>query len=322
MFEPWSSCGSSPASPSPVPPTQWVLSSSGGRNTCRKQQEERGERQLTAPGIPRRSPIQVLTRPHPAQFPTSQEIPRVQGGCGTPAIPPDISGYSDIVNGEEAKPHSWPWQVSLQKSSGSHYCGGSLINQNWVVTAAHCPVGEYDLVVLGAHDRSSTEDVQVIGVGQAFTHPDYNSPTRFNNDIQLIKLARPAQINRRVSPVCLAETRDNFPPGTTCMTTGWGWTSGNGNPATRLQQAALPLLTNSKCSQFFGITSKMICAGANGTSSCKGDSGGPLVCQKAGAWTLVGVVSFGRVPCDTMAPGVYARVTALRTWIDQTIATN
>ncbi|XP_042283142.1 chymotrypsin A-like [Thunnus maccoyii] len=242
-------------------------------------------------------------------------------GCGTPAIPPDISGYSDIVNGEEAKPHSWPWQAALQLSG--FFCGGSLINQNWVVTAAHCSAREYDLVVLGAHDlRSSTEDVQVIGVGQVFPHPEYNDISN-DNDIQLIKLARPAQINRHVSPVCVAETRDNFPPGTTCMTTGWGRTSGNaGNPATRLQQAALPLLTNSKCSQFFGITSKMICAGANGTSSCKGDSGGPLVCQKAGAWTLVGVVSFGSADCNTMTPAVYARVTALRAWIDRTIAAN
>ncbi|XP_042282499.1 chymotrypsin A-like isoform X1 [Thunnus maccoyii] len=248
-----------------------------------------------------------------------------QRGCGTPAIPPDISGYSDIVNGKEAKPHSWPWQVSLQRRPGSHFCGGSLINESWVVTAAHCPIRRSTLVVLGEHNlRSSAEDVQVMRVGQAFPHPDYNSPTRFNNDIQLIKLARPAQINRRVSPVCVAETRDNVPAGITCMTTGWGWTNGNGNPATRLQQAALPLLTNRRCRRFFGssITSKMICAGANGTSSCRGDSGGPLVCQKAGAWTLVGVVSFGRVPCNTMTPAVYARVTALRAWIDRTIAAN
>ncbi|XP_067458854.1 chymotrypsinogen 2-like [Thunnus thynnus] len=240
------------------------------------------------------------------------------------AIPPDISGYSDIVNGEEAKPHSWPWQVYLQKSSGFHFCGGSLINQNWVVTAAHCSVRWSIRVVLGAHDRSSsTEDVQVMSVGKVFTHPEYNKTRRFNNDIQLIKLASPAQINRHVSAVCVAETRDNVPAGIMCMTTGWGRTSSNGNPATRLQQAALPLLSNSQCRRFnFSITSKMICAGANGTSSCRGDSGGPLVCQKAGAWTLVGVVSFGRASCDSMSPGVYARVTALRAWIDRTIAAN
>ncbi|XP_044222401.1 chymotrypsin A-like isoform X1 [Thunnus albacares] len=246
-------------------------------------------------------------------------------GCGTPAIPPDISGYSDIVNGKEARPHSWPWQVSLQKCNGFHFCGGSLINQNWVVTAAHCPVRWSTRVVLGAHNlRSSTEDVQVIGVGKMFTHPDYNKTRRWNNDIQLIKLARPAQINRHVSPVCLAETRDNFPPGTMCMATGWGRTSGNGDQATRLQQAALPLLTDSECSRFFSspITSKMICVGGNGACTCYGDSGGPLVCQKAGAWTLVGIMSFGGESCNPMKPRVNARVTALRAWIDRTIAAN
>ncbi|XP_042281842.1 chymotrypsinogen 2-like [Thunnus maccoyii] len=245
-------------------------------------------------------------------------------GCGTPAIPPDISGYTDIVNGKEAKPHSWPWQVSLQENSGCHHCGGSLINENWVVTAAHCSVRESHLVVLGAHDlRSSTEDVQVIGVGKMFPHPEYNKTSRWNNDIQLIKLASPAQINTHVSPVCVAETRDNFPAGTMCMATGWGKTSGNGNMATRLQQAALPLLTDSKCRRFtVPITSNMICAGANGISGCNGDAGGPLVCQKAGAWTLVGIMSFVGKGCNTMLPTVYARVTALRTWIDHTIAAN
>ncbi|XP_067458847.1 chymotrypsin A-like isoform X1 [Thunnus thynnus] len=244
-------------------------------------------------------------------------------GCGTPAIPPDISGYSDIVNGEEARPHSWPWQVSLQKCKGFHFCGGSLINQNWVVTAAHCSVRWSTRVVLGAHNlNSSTEDVQVIGVGKVFTHPEYNKTRRWNNDIQLIKLASPAQINRRVSPVCVAETRDNFPAGITCMATGWGRTSGNGKPATRLQQAALRLWTNEKCSFFGSITSNMICVGGNGACACKGDSGGPLVCQKAGAWTLVGVTSFGRGDCNPMMPRVNARVTALRAWIDQTIAAN
>ncbi|KAM7424811.1 hypothetical protein PAMA_000936 [Pampus argenteus] len=246
-------------------------------------------------------------------------------GCGTPAISPQVSSYARIVNGEEAVPHSWPWQVSLQDYTGFHFCGGSLISENWVVTAAHCNVRTSHRVILGEHDRSSNaEDIQVMKVGKVFKHPRYNGYT-INNDILLIKLASPAQMNMRVSPVCVAETEDNFPGGMKCVTSGWGLTRYNApdTPAL-LQQAALPLLTNEQCSRYWGnkISDVMICAGAAGASSCMGDSGGPLVCQKAGAWTLVGIVSWGSGTCTPTMPGVYARVTELRAWVDQTLAAN
>ncbi|POI23702.1 hypothetical protein CIB84_012550, partial [Bambusicola thoracicus] len=91
-----------------------------------------------------------------------------------------------------------------------------------------------------------------------------------------------------------------------------------------LQQAALPLLTNAQCKQYWGfrIYDVMVCAGADGSSSCMGDSGGPLVCQKDGAWTLVGIVSWGSSTCSTTVPAVYARVTKLRDWIDSVVAAN
>ncbi|XP_062405146.1 chymotrypsin A-like [Sardina pilchardus] len=245
-------------------------------------------------------------------------------GCGVPAIKPVVTGYSRIVNGEEAVPHSWPWQVSLQDYTGFHFCGGSLINENWVVTAAHCNVRTSHRVVLGEHDRASNaEDTQVMRVGKVFKHPRYNGFT-INNDILLIKLASPAQTGLRVSPVCMAETSDNF-DGMKCVTSGWGLTRHDApdTPAL-LQQASLPLLTNTQCKKYWGnrISDLMVCAGASGASSCMGDSGGPLVCEKAGAWTLVGIVSWGSGTCTPTMPGVYARVTALRAWVDQTLAAN
>uniref|UniRef100_A0A3Q2ZXU6 chymotrypsin n=1 Tax=Kryptolebias marmoratus TaxID=37003 RepID=A0A3Q2ZXU6_KRYMA len=246
-------------------------------------------------------------------------------GCGVPAITPVITGYSRIVNGEEAVPHSWPWQVSLQDYTGFHFCGGSLISDSWVVTAAHCNVRTSHRVILGEHDRSShAEVIQVMKVGKVFKHPQYNGYT-INNDILLIKLASPAQMNMRVSAVCMAETTDNYLGGMKCVTSGWGLTRST-NPSTpaRLQQAALPLLSNENCRSYWGskITDLMICAGASGASSCMGDSGGPLVCQKNGAWTLVGIVSWGSGTCSPSMPGVYARVTKLRSWADQIIAAN
>ncbi|CAL8382114.1 unnamed protein product [Arctogadus glacialis] len=248
-------------------------------------------------------------------------------GCGTPAIQPMVTGYARIVNGEEAVPHSWPWQVSLQQSNGFHFCGGSLINENWVVTAAHCNVRTYHRVIAGEHDKSraSDENIQILKPSKVFTHPKWDSRT-INNDISLIKLASPAVLGTNVSPVCLGESSDVFAPGMKCVTSGWGLTRYNA-PSTPniLQQAALPLLSNEECSLSWGnnmISDVMICAGAAGATSCMGDSGGPLVCQKDNVWTLVGIVSWGSSRCSTSTPAVYARVTELRGWVDQMLAAN
>uniref|UniRef100_A0A3B4UEW2 chymotrypsin n=1 Tax=Seriola dumerili TaxID=41447 RepID=A0A3B4UEW2_SERDU len=238
--------------------------------------------------------------------------------CGVPAIKPQVSGYNKIVNGETAVSGSWPWQVSLQDGRGFHFCGGSLINQYWVVTAAHCRVSNHR-VILGEHDRQSNgEPIQVKNI--AITHPYYNSQN-FNNDITLLRLSSPVQMTSRVSPVCLASSSTSIPSGTKCVTTGWGKTA---SPR-YLQQTSLPLLSPAQCRQYWGynrITDAMICAGASGVSSCQGDSGGPLVCENSGVWSLMGIVSWGTSNCNVRAPAVYARVSYLRRWIDQTVASN
>ncbi|KAG3256842.1 chymotrypsinogen B isoform X1 [Ictidomys tridecemlineatus] len=246
-------------------------------------------------------------------------------GCGVPAIHPVLSGLSRIVNGEDAVPGSWPWQVSLQDKTGFHFCGGSLISENWVVTAAHCGVKTSDLVVAGEFDQGSDEEnVQVIKIAKVFKNPKFSMLT-VRNDITLLKLATPARFSQTVSAVCLPDANDDFPAGTQCVTTGWGKTKYNAiKTPDKLQQAVLPLVSTADCKKSWGskITDVMVCAGANGVSSCMGDSGGPLVCQKNGAWTLVGIVSWGSGTCSTTTPAVYARVTALMPWVQEILAAN
>ncbi|XP_031154764.1 chymotrypsin-like protease CTRL-1 [Sander lucioperca] len=245
-------------------------------------------------------------------------------GCGVPAIKPQVSGYNKIVNGQNAVSGSWPWQVSLQDGRGFHFCGGSLINQYWVVTAAHCRVSPRNhRVILGEHDRqSNSEQIQVKSISRAISHPYYNAQN-FNNDITLLKLSSPVQMTSRVSPVCLASSSTNIPYGTRCVTTGWGKTGQTSTPR-YLQQTALPLLSPAQCKQHWGnkISDAMICAGASGVSSCQGDSGGPLVCENSGVWSLVGIVSWGTSNCNVRTPAVYARVSYLRSWVDQIVASN
>ncbi|XP_043937505.1 chymotrypsin-like protease CTRL-1 [Protopterus annectens] len=243
-------------------------------------------------------------------------------GCGVPAIRPVISGYNKIVNGENAISGSWPWQASLQDRTGFHFCGGSLIHQYWVVTAAHCNVNPYShFVILGEYDRSSNaEPVQVLNIARAITHPYWN-PQTMNNDITLLRLASPAQINSRVSPVCLPNSNDVITSAITCITTGWGKTATATSPG-KLQQVAVPIVSVAQCQAYWGsqITSAMICAGGASASSCQGDSGGPLVCQKGDPWYLIGIVSWGTRDCNVRTPAMYTRVTMFRSWIDQTVA--
>ncbi|KAK9392787.1 chymotrypsin-like protease CTRL-1 [Crotalus adamanteus] len=183
-------------------------------------------------------------------------------GCGIPSIKPNVKDTDRIINGVNAIRGSWPWQVSLQTSSRNHFCGGSLINQNWVATAAHCKVkAGTHFAYFGLYNRyDNAAPAQRRSIVKVITNPSWD-PYNINNDITLLKLSAPVQLNAYVSPVCLASSNEVLPAGLKCATTGWGRDRLSSNePATILQQVSLPLVPSNECQQKHSntITSSMI----------------------------------------------------------------
>uniref|UniRef100_G1TXQ2 Peptidase S1 domain-containing protein n=1 Tax=Oryctolagus cuniculus TaxID=9986 RepID=G1TXQ2_RABIT len=253
-------------------------------------------------------------------------------GSGQPSPP-----SSRVVNGEDAVPYSWPWQVSLQyEVSGAwyHTCGGTLISPDWVITAGHCISSSQTYrVVLGEYDRAVTEgpeQVIPINAGDIFVHPRWKSYcVPCGNDITLIKLSRSAQLTAEVQPAQLPPAGDILAHGTECYVTGWGTTSTGGSLLNKLQQAPLPVVDHAHCARltWWGLLVRrsMVCAGRGDVSACNGDSGGPLNCPAAdGSWQVHGVTSFASSRgCNTeRKPTVFTRVSAFIDWIEETIASH
>uniref|UniRef100_A0A8C9TU50 trypsin n=1 Tax=Scleropages formosus TaxID=113540 RepID=A0A8C9TU50_SCLFO len=223
-----------------------------------------------------------------------------------------------IIGGYECPRNSQKWQVFLTYDDGQRWCGGSLINKLWVVSAAHCYIPAPRLAVhLGEHDLYAEEGTeQRIFVEKAIRHPGYSS-SNYDNDIMLIKLKQPAVFNEFVHPIPLASSCAR--PGEACLVSGWGKLNFS---VSDLMCLNLPILSESQCRNSYGslITDNMLCAGflEGGKDSCQGDSGGPLVCHGQ----LQGVVSWGSGCAEPGYPGVYAEVCRYIDWINNVMASN
>uniref|UniRef100_A0A6P4E2S3 Trypsin n=1 Tax=Drosophila rhopaloa TaxID=1041015 RepID=A0A6P4E2S3_DRORH len=233
---------------------------------------------------------------------------------------PDIDfPFGRIVNGESSDIESHPYQVSIQTTKGSHFCGGSLISSDTILTAAHCmqSYAASELQVrLGSTSRSSGGEV--VSVRAFKYHEGYNSKLMVN-DVAIMKLSTPV---RQTSKIRAIELADSAPvSGTDAVVTGWGTTCFLfcSSPDSLLE-VVVQLLHYKDCASdtySYGsdsILETMVCASGEKKDACQGDSGGPLVANGK----QVGVVSWGSGCAWTGYPGVYADVSALKSWIEAT----
>ncbi|KAJ4940197.1 hypothetical protein JOQ06_026506 [Pogonophryne albipinna] len=248
--------------------------------------------------------------------------------CGrSPIVENRIVGGMDAIDG------AWPWQVDIQLMTPvGHICGGSIISEYWVLSAAHCfpnpsdlssyvvYVGRYRLNGWNLHE--STYSVSRVVIPSGYSEPHNGK------DLALVQLSSPVTWSDYVQPVCLPDSGTLFPGGLLCFVTGWGNVRDNVplQGLGTLQEVEVPIISQSSCQEMYqthpteqvDILYDMICAGyqKGGKDSCQGDSGGPLVCKMVnGTWVQAGVVSFGLGCAQENQPGVYARVTSYSSFI-------
>lgn len=239
-----------------------------------------------------------------------------------------VRPYKRIVGGKVVAPGEIPWQVALiAHPSGHLFCGGSILSERWIITAAHClveahgsffiRVGENNIYI----NEGTEEDHDVL---EQHIHPRYNaSMSLHNHDIALLYLSKPINFSTTVRPVCIgprAFTEALVKESSPATVSGWGRTRFLGSTATSLQKVEVPFIDRTECkrSSSSRITPVMFCAGYydEAKDACQGDSGGPHANSIHDTWFLTGIVSWGEECAKEGKYGVYTRLSLYYRWVN------
>jgi len=297
----------------------------------------------------------------PAELPEEEEEPeetdvvaeefpiefQVSGNCGFRQVRPEVTLYTPnlegtatqqffaaipyIVNGYEAIKHEYPFMAALMNRN-RQFCGGSLIDEKHVLTAAHCVahMSKYDVqnlrVRLGDHNIKTNREAEHMEkkVKRVIRHKGFSSTTLWN-DVAILTLDEEVVMNNNIQNICLASNKGTSFQDHTVTVAGWGTLSEGGAQPDRLMKVDVKVWDNERCRRSYGssapggITKHMLCASETNRDSCSGDSGGPLFICRSSHCKQIGIVSWGIGCAKAKYPGVYTRVTEMLPWIKRIV---
>ncbi|XP_067863976.1 chymotrypsinogen A-like [Heptranchias perlo] len=250
--------------------------------------------------------------------------------CGTRKV--TSKGTGKAFRGKELQTSNWPWQVSLELvAENKHFCGGAIINEYWIITAAHCFITpttqnlQEIVVVVGLNRQLSPEMwARYSNPHDIIVHEEFDEQTGAN-DIALVRMIERIAFGEHVRPVCFPDSAIFFEnTWTTCYVTGWMKTGEDTSDS--LQEAPITLISPTDCNSTVlngKLTTSMMCMDFqnNGSVACHIDGGGPVVCkiQRAHRYFLIGVVSWVS-DCKERWPGVFSTTKSYLSWIEHVTA--